>query len=155
MVHQFQVAFKVDMTAEVQMLMDVTDQLDKILFDDYIKRKAANVAKIIRKGVLGGTVDWYEAPKPTGQPYSRSSRKYLTTLFVQRYTRSSTTHFYRSFSFMQRSRQQLVHSSLVLWAVSSRSWRRNPLTHSARSSDLEWAECYRFVFVLSSQPEYA
>ena len=66
MVNQFQVAFKVDMAAEVQMLMDVTDQLDKILFDDYIKRKAANVARIIRKGVLGGTVDWYEAPKPTG-----------------------------------------------------------------------------------------
>lgn len=66
MVNQFQVAFKADMAADVQMLMDVTDQLDKILFDDYVKRKSADVAKIIRKGVLGGTVNWYEAPKPTG-----------------------------------------------------------------------------------------
>jgi exocyst complex component 2 len=54
------------MATDVQMLMDVTDQLDKILFDDYVKRKSADVAKIIRKGVLGGRVNWYEADKPTG-----------------------------------------------------------------------------------------
>lgn len=65
LINQFQAAFKVDMAADIQMLHDVTDQLDKILFDDYIKRKSADVAKIMRKGVLGGTVDWSEAPKPT------------------------------------------------------------------------------------------
>lgn len=70
LVNQFQIAFKVEMQSEVQMLMDVTDQLDKILFDDYIKRKSADVAKIIRKGVLGGTVHWFEAPKPTGESHS-------------------------------------------------------------------------------------
>lgn len=68
LIHQFQTAFKCDMSTDVQMLMDVTDQLDKILFDDYVKRKSADVAKIIRKGVLGGTVNWYEADKPTGAP---------------------------------------------------------------------------------------
>ena len=47
------------------MLMEVINQLDGILFDDYVKRKSADVAKIIRTGVLGGMVDWYEAPKPT------------------------------------------------------------------------------------------
>ncbi|GAA5834893.1 hypothetical protein JCM11251_002055 [Rhodosporidiobolus azoricus] len=65
LIHQFQTAFKVDMQTDIQMLMDVTDQLDRILFDDYVKRKSADVAKIIRKGVLGGTVNWYEADKPT------------------------------------------------------------------------------------------
>jgi exocyst complex component 2 len=60
-------AFKVDMAKDLQMLMDVTEQLDKILFDDYVKRKSGDVASIIRKGVLGGTVNWYEAPKPTGE----------------------------------------------------------------------------------------
>ncbi|GAA5997397.1 exocyst subunit SEC5 [Rhodotorula paludigena] len=65
LIHQFSTAFKVDMQSDTQMLMDVTDQLDKILFDDYVKRKSAEVAKIIRKGVLGGTVNWYEADKPT------------------------------------------------------------------------------------------
>lgn len=67
LINQFQLAFKVDMTKDLQMLMDVTEQLDKILFDDYVKRKSGDVAKIIRKGVLGGTVNWYEAAKPTGQ----------------------------------------------------------------------------------------
>lgn len=49
------------------MLMEVTDQLDKILFDDYVKRRSEEVGRIIRKGVLGGMVDWYEAEKPTGE----------------------------------------------------------------------------------------
>ncbi|GAA5960084.1 hypothetical protein JCM8115_004527 [Rhodotorula mucilaginosa] len=61
---QFSAAFKTDMAADVKMLLDVTDQLDKILFDDYVKRKSAEIARIIRKGVLGGEVDWYEADKP-------------------------------------------------------------------------------------------
>ncbi|BGP36516.1 Exocyst complex component S5 [Rhodotorula kratochvilovae] len=65
LISQFSTAFRVDTAGDAQMLMDVTDQLDKILFDDYVKRKSAEVAKIIRKGVLGGTVDWYEAEKPT------------------------------------------------------------------------------------------
>lgn len=67
MVNQFQAAFKVDMGPEIEMLMSVTDQLDKILFDDYVKRKSMEVAKIITKGVLGGAINWYEAPKPTGK----------------------------------------------------------------------------------------
>lgn len=55
------------------MLMEVINQLDGILFDDYVKRKSADVAKIIKKGVLGGTVDWYNAPKPTGTLVSFTS----------------------------------------------------------------------------------
>lgn len=95
MVNQFQAAFKVDMASEVQMLMDVTDQLDKILFDDYVKRKSAAVEKIIRKGVMGGTVNWYEAPKPTGAPFSLGVRRLADATGTQRFTRSSTTHFSR------------------------------------------------------------
>ncbi|GAA6063763.1 hypothetical protein JCM10212_002715, partial [Sporobolomyces blumeae] len=64
LVSQFQTAFKVDMTPDVEMLMEVTEQLDRILFDDYVKRKSAEIARIIRKGVLGGAVDWYRADKP-------------------------------------------------------------------------------------------
>ncbi|GAA6018196.1 hypothetical protein JCM11491_005628 [Sporobolomyces phaffii] len=63
-ISQFQTAFKVDMAQDVEMLMEVTDQLDKILFDDYVQRKSAQVGEIIRKGVLGGRVDWYQAEKP-------------------------------------------------------------------------------------------
>ncbi|POY70342.1 hypothetical protein BMF94_6622 [Rhodotorula taiwanensis] len=64
LVNQFSTAFKVDMASDVKMLHDVTDQLDKILFDDYVKRRSAEISGIIRKGVLGGGVDWYEADKP-------------------------------------------------------------------------------------------
>lgn len=69
LIAQFQLAYKVDLASEVTMLHDVTEQLDKILFDDYIKRKSAMVAVIIRKGVLGGTVDWFMANKPTGSHF--------------------------------------------------------------------------------------
>ncbi|GAA5980926.1 hypothetical protein JCM10908_003921 [Rhodotorula pacifica] len=64
LINQFSAAFKTDMSSDVQMLLDVTDQLDKILFEDYVKRKSNEIASIIRKGVLGGEVDWYEADKP-------------------------------------------------------------------------------------------
>jgi len=70
LIYQFQSAFKVDMSQDVAMLMEVTDQLDKILFDDYVKRRSEEVGRIIRKGVLGGMVDWYEAEKPTGESRS-------------------------------------------------------------------------------------
>lgn len=66
LINQFSAAFKTDMASDVKMLLDVTDQLDKILFDDYVKRKSAEIARIVREGVLGGEVNWYEADKPKG-----------------------------------------------------------------------------------------
>lgn len=42
------------------------DQLDKILFNDYIKRKSGLLRDIIRQGILLSGVDWYSIPKPTG-----------------------------------------------------------------------------------------
>lgn len=55
------------MPACEQTLKDVIGQLDKILFDDYIKRKASALGRIIHEGVLGGKIDWFTAPKPTGE----------------------------------------------------------------------------------------
>lgn len=69
LVEQFSTAFRTDMIDDLKMLMDVIQELDKILFDDYVKRKSADVAKIIEMGVMGGAVDWYEAPKPTGRRF--------------------------------------------------------------------------------------
>lgn len=69
MISQFQLAFKLEMSQDVEMLMEVTDQLDKILFDDYVKRKSKQVSEIIRKGVLGGGIDWYLAEKPKGKGF--------------------------------------------------------------------------------------
>jgi exocyst complex component 2 len=47
-------------------LAEVVDQLDSILFDDFVKRRSVEIAAIIRRGVLGPEVDWANAPKPTG-----------------------------------------------------------------------------------------
>ncbi|GAA6021966.1 hypothetical protein JCM8202_004357 [Rhodotorula sphaerocarpa] len=64
LVNQFSTALQLDMASDLQMLLDVTDQLDKILFDDYVKRRSAEITRIIKDGVLGGHIDWYEADKP-------------------------------------------------------------------------------------------
>ncbi|PLW26487.1 hypothetical protein PCANC_22933 [Puccinia coronata f. sp. avenae] len=63
---QLSEAFSLDMTNDLETLMDVVGQLDGLLLGDYIKRKAEVLSEIIQAGVLGGKVDWLTAPKPTG-----------------------------------------------------------------------------------------
>ncbi|POW17792.1 hypothetical protein PSHT_06230 [Puccinia striiformis] len=63
---QFSEAFSLDMTNDLETLMDVVEQLDTLLLGDYIKRKAEIISEIIQTGVLSGKVDWLTAPKPTG-----------------------------------------------------------------------------------------
>lgn len=46
--------------------MTVAQELDKTLFDGYVKPKAAIVMDIVRNGILDNTMDWYETPQPTG-----------------------------------------------------------------------------------------
>jgi hypothetical protein len=46
--------------------MTVAQELDKKLFDGYVKPKAAVVKEIIRNGILDSKMDWYETPQPTG-----------------------------------------------------------------------------------------
>lgn len=47
-----------------QTLIDVVDQLDEILFGDYIKRKSQMIRDIIRQGILMSGIDWSSIPKP-------------------------------------------------------------------------------------------
>lgn len=56
-----------------QTLIDVVDQLDGILFDDYTKRKTQGITEIVKKGILQGGVDWYSISKPTGEKLSELS----------------------------------------------------------------------------------
>lgn len=58
-------ALKVDMVQDSKTLNDVVAQLDKILFEEYIKARSAALKVTIESGVLAG-MDWYNAPKPTG-----------------------------------------------------------------------------------------
>lgn len=46
--------------------MTVVQELDKTLFEGYVKPKANIVMGIIRNGILDSQMDWYETPQPTG-----------------------------------------------------------------------------------------
>ncbi|KAI8147481.1 exocyst complex component Sec5-domain-containing protein [Fennellomyces sp. T-0311] len=61
----FNLAYKCNMDEDLKTLLEVVDQLDKILFNDYIKRKSGLIRDIIRQGILLSGVDWYSIPKPT------------------------------------------------------------------------------------------
>ncbi|CAG8692324.1 5273_t:CDS:10, partial [Funneliformis caledonium] len=64
-VSQFETAYKCSMVEDIESLNTVVDQLDGILFEDYIKRKSANVRDIITNGILSGEIDWSNISKPT------------------------------------------------------------------------------------------
>lgn len=59
------VALRLDMTADTNTLKDVVAQLDKILFDDYIKTRSTHLGQTIERGVLGQGVDWLSTPRPS------------------------------------------------------------------------------------------
>ncbi|CAG8478107.1 13674_t:CDS:10 [Acaulospora morrowiae] len=63
-VSQFENAYKCSMSQETHALNDVVNQLDGILFEDYIKRRTEVVRDIITKGILSGDIDWYRISKP-------------------------------------------------------------------------------------------
>ena len=46
--------------------MTVVTELDKTLFEGYIKAKSDAVISIIRRGILDDQMDWYETPQPNG-----------------------------------------------------------------------------------------
>ena len=46
--------------------MKVVHELDKTLFEGYVKPKSDVVMKILRDGILDPKMDWYETPQPTG-----------------------------------------------------------------------------------------
>ena len=46
--------------------MTVVTELDKTLFEAYLKAKSDAVTTIIRGGILDTQMDWYETPQPTG-----------------------------------------------------------------------------------------
>lgn len=45
--------------------MEVVRGVDRTLFEDYIKPKVTHLTALVRKGVLGSGVDWFETPRPT------------------------------------------------------------------------------------------
>ncbi|KAF8923888.1 hypothetical protein BGZ58_002410 [Dissophora ornata] len=56
----------ITMAEDGKTLVEVVDQLDSILFDDYIKRKTVVASRVITDGIMYGGIDWLSIPKPTG-----------------------------------------------------------------------------------------
>ncbi|CAG8479390.1 21874_t:CDS:10 [Gigaspora rosea] len=64
-VSQFEAAYKCSLVDDTQTLNDVINQLDGILFEDYLKRQTQKIRNIVVNGILSGDVDWYNISKPT------------------------------------------------------------------------------------------
>ncbi|KAI8970337.1 exocyst complex component Sec5-domain-containing protein [Mycotypha africana] len=60
----FEEAYHVKMDEDLHTLIDVVDQLDEILFGDFIKRKSQLIRDIITQGILHSGIDWASIPKP-------------------------------------------------------------------------------------------
>lgn len=46
--------------------MTVVQELDKTLFESYIKPKSTVLMGIVRNGILDPQMDWYATPQPKG-----------------------------------------------------------------------------------------
>ncbi|TFY51780.1 hypothetical protein EVG20_g10840, partial [Dentipellis fragilis] len=67
MLAQLETAFNLTIEADRQTLMTVVQELDKTLFDAYVKPKSAVLTAIIKGGILDPAMDWYETPQPSDQ----------------------------------------------------------------------------------------
>jgi hypothetical protein len=68
--------------------MTVVMELDKTLFEGYIKSKGDTVTTIIRGGILDHNMDWYETPQPTGMFSGSRCSNYLNMVIY----RNSSLH---------------------------------------------------------------
>lgn len=41
-------------------------ELDKTLFEGYLKTKSDKLGALVRGGIVDSQIDWYETPQPTG-----------------------------------------------------------------------------------------
>lgn len=70
MAKQFQEVFHCKMSDDLATIDEVATQLDKILFEDFLKRKSETVASVFRRGILHGGIDWQTLQRPSGvQPF--------------------------------------------------------------------------------------
>ncbi|KAF8801103.1 exocyst complex component sec5 [Phlegmacium glaucopus] len=84
MLAQLESAFGLSMAEDRKTLMTVVMELDKTLFEGYIKSKSDAVTAIVRGGILDKQMDWYETPQPTEiRPYMYETLIYLVSVHAQ------------------------------------------------------------------------
>ncbi|KAH7105187.1 exocyst complex component Sec5-domain-containing protein [Auriculariales sp. MPI-PUGE-AT-0066] len=65
LISQFEASFAVSVDSERRTLMDVVQEMDRLMFDYYIKQKSATVNTILRDGIINSRIDWFDTPRPT------------------------------------------------------------------------------------------
>ncbi|PSR78598.1 hypothetical protein PHLCEN_2v7345 [Hermanssonia centrifuga] len=84
MISELETAFNTSVQDEKQTLMAVVQELDKTLFESYVKPKSAVLMGIVRDGVLDSSMDWYETPQPKEiRPYVFEILMYLVAIHAQ------------------------------------------------------------------------
>ncbi|KAF5383308.1 hypothetical protein D9615_005002 [Tricholomella constricta] len=84
MLTQLEAALGISIAEDRQTLLTVVQELDKTLFDGYVKPKANVAMDILRGGILDSNMDWYETPQPTEiRPYMYETLIYLVTIHAQ------------------------------------------------------------------------
>jgi len=59
-----------DLSNDRETLMQVIDNMDQIVFEDFIKKRSRALVEVMENGILRGGVDWLNAGKPTGESAS-------------------------------------------------------------------------------------
>lgn len=85
-----------------QTSMTIVTEMDKILFDYYIKQKSSALNKIVHDGILNSGIDWYDTPRPTGSSCSPSMARTRLNI-CQKYELTCTTCCYSSSGYTPRS----------------------------------------------------
>ncbi|TRM60363.1 exocyst complex component Sec5-domain-containing protein [Schizophyllum amplum] len=100
MITQLENAFGVSIQEERKTLMTVVQELDKTLFESFVKPKGGAVMRILRSGILSNDMDWYETPQPTEiRPYMYETLLYLVGVHAQ-VTKVAPALLERTFSFL-------------------------------------------------------
>ncbi len=85
-------------------------ELDKTLFESYVKPKSAVLQSIVRGGVLDGAVDWYDTPLPKGTTQFCASHGEVTADFgYQRFGLISLISSFISLAYTHRLVQPRLH----------------------------------------------
>ncbi|THH31004.1 hypothetical protein EUX98_g3179 [Antrodiella citrinella] len=66
MISELESAFGITMEEDKTTLMAVVQELDKTLFESYVKPKSAVLIDVVRNGILDPNMDWFGTPQPTG-----------------------------------------------------------------------------------------
>ncbi|KAF9459756.1 exocyst complex component Sec5-domain-containing protein [Collybia nuda] len=84
MLVQLEAALGTSINEDKQTLMTVVQELDKTLFEGYIKPKASLAVGTLRGGILDSNMDWYETPQPTEiRQYMYETLMYLVGIHAQ------------------------------------------------------------------------